>query len=376
MDWPMVPFEEALVDVSRGNPKVPKSRFSISGSIPVVDQGQSAIAGYVDDSASKFTGDLPVIVFGDHTRRFKFVDFPFAIGAEGVRVLSARSDFDSRFVFHYLQSVDIPSAGYSRHFKFLKTLQVPQPPLDSQRHIALALDKADALCVRRQRTSAILGRINAAVFHELFGDSVTNSRNWPEDAPLGELADVASGITKGRKTRSTNLQEVPYLAVSNVQADRLDMRVVKSISVSLEEIARFRLQRDDLLLTEGGDPDKLGRGTLWKEELPLCLHQNHVFRIRIRDREKLLPEFLSALISSARGRRYFFRAAKQTTGIASINKTQLRAFPLLLPPMDAQRKFAERVASIVALEGTYAQHSAELDSLFASLQSRAFNGEL
>ena len=132
---------------------------------------------------------------------------------------------------------------------------------------------------------------------------------------------------------------------------------------------------DDLLLTEGGDPDKLGRGSLWHSELPLCIHQNHVFRVRLTE-PRIDPVYLSWLISSQRGKTYFLRSAKQTTGIASINMTQLRAFPMLIPPIELQRRFAAIVESVEQQKSRQREHLAELDTLFASLQHRAFNGEL
>jgi len=182
-------------------------------------------------------------------------------------------------------------------------------------------------------------------------------------------------VTKGRKLNGTPTRLVPYLAVANVQDKALQLDNIKSIEATEEEIARYRLQEDDLVLTEGGDPDKLGRGTLWNGELAECIHQNHIFRVRLTSSE-IAPIFLNWLVGSERGKRFFLNAAKQTTGIASINMTQLRSFPLLLPPLGLQLAFAARVAEIDALKAHHRAHLAKLDALFASLQHRAFRGEL
>lgn len=113
---------------------------------------------------------------------------------------------------------------------------------------------------------------------------------------------------------------------------RLNLDTVKSTAATAEEIERYRLEANDLRLAKGGDPDELGRGTLWDGSVPDCIHQNHVFRVRLHDK-RLTPRFLNWLVGSGRGKRYFLRSAKQTTGIASINMTQLRAFPVLTPPL-------------------------------------------
>jgi type I restriction enzyme S subunit len=198
----------------------------------------------------------------------------------------------------------------------------------------------------------------------------------PCDRTLDQIASIASGITKGRKSPLADLQSVPYLAVSNVQAGYLDLKRVKTIEASPQEIERYRLQANDILLTEGGDPDKLGRGALWRAELARCIHQNHVFRVRVRDGQEVEPVFLSSQLAGSRGRAYFLRAAKQTTGIASINKTQLSGFPVLVPSIERQREFCRRLSRAQDLVERQRLHFAHLNALFASLQNRAFAGAI
>jgi len=257
----------------------------------------------------------------------------------------------------------------------LKSLRIPLPPLEDQRRIAEILDKADALRTERRAALAQLDTLTQSIFLDMFGDPATNSKRWRESMLLGDAADIVSGVTIGRKLEGKSTRTVPYLAVVNVQDRHLDFSVTKTTEATEEEIQRYRLKRNDLLLTEGGDPDKLGRGTLWNDELPECIHQNHVFRVRLRSGE-LTPLFLSWLIGSQRGKRYFLRSAKQTTGIASINMTQLRAFPLLIPPIHLQRAFGDHISAIDRLGNAQFSSLAELDALFAALQYRAFRDAL
>ena len=158
-------------------------------------------------------------------------------------------------------------------------------------------------------------------------------------ALLQELCDLCSGITKGRKISSTETLEVPYMAVANVQDGKLSLDNVKTINATPEEIKRYRLLPGDLLLTEGGDPDKLGRGAIWNGEIDVCIHQNHIFRAR-KASNHIDMRYLSRLVSSPYGKRYFLRQSKQTTGIASINMAQLKRFPVPLPPLEEQRRIA------------------------------------
>lgn len=258
---------------------------------------------------------------------------------------------------------------------FIAELEIPLPPLEEQKRIAEVLDKAEELRAKRRVALAQLDTLTQSIFLEMFGDPVVNSRGWNDKTLLGEIADIVSGITKGRKLNGQKTRSVPYLAVANVQDRSLNLNGIKSIEATEDEISRYRLLPNDLVLTEGGDPDKLGRGTLWNAELPECIHQNHIFRVRLIS-EKITPLFANWLIGSTRGKRYFLKSAKQTTGIASINMTQLRGFPMLLPPIELQEEFAESVKVAEKLKATQRASLAELDTLFASLQHRAFRGEL
>jgi type I restriction enzyme S subunit len=254
-----------------------------------------------------------------------------------------------------------------------EAMEIPLPTFDEQRRIAAILDQAEQLRAKRRAAIALLDQLPWAIFLEMFGDPTTNPMGWPNGHQLADYADLVSGITKGRKLNGQAVREIPYMAVVNVQDKRLHLESVKLIEATEAEIARYRLRRDDLLLTEGGDPDKLGRGTLWNEELPEAIHQNHIFRVRINT-NRLNPLYLSWLIGSSFGKSYFLRQAKQTTGIATINMGQLKSFPLLLPPADLQGQFADRVRSIQKVLETHQFSILHLDTLISSLQNTVFKG--
>ncbi|MDD2765815.1 MAG: restriction endonuclease subunit S [Opitutaceae bacterium] len=312
------------------------------------------------------------------------LSLPIGFGSTEFHVVRARrGESDARYLFHFLRQDHVRSEGERKMTgsagqrrvpeHFLADLDIFLPPLPEQRQIAAILDQADALRVKRREALAKLDEIAQAIFVEMLGDPVTNSLGWDDSQVLGDVADVASGITKGRKVGGETLRTVPYLAVSNVQDQRLDLTVVKTIEATEREIERYKLMKDDLVITEGGDPDKLGRGVLWNVELAECIHQNHIFRIRLSS-DDLHPVFLAWLVGSQRGKQYFFRAAKQTTGIASINMTQLRAFPLLVPPMPIQKRFISAIEQVDLQRQRLREASAEHEGLFASLQHRAFSG--
>jgi type I restriction enzyme S subunit len=155
---------------------------------------------------------------------------------------------------------------------------------------------------------------------------------------------------------------LPYLRVANVQDGYLDLADIKEIQVERSEVERYRLQEADVLLTEGGDNDKLGRGDVWRGQIPVCLHQNHVFVVRTQQ-NVLDPYFLSALAGSSYGKLYFRRCSKQSTNLATINSTQLREFPVILPPKHEQ-------LAIVRCLGTWDEAIALTERRIAAGQQR------
>jgi len=168
--WRVVKFDQAITRATRV-PKVKQSDYQPIGLVPIIDQGQSFIAGYTDKSPYK--DNLPVIVFGDHTRVLKFVDFPFVAGADGTQVLIPNSTlFDPLFVYYALSTIDIPSRGYNRHFSLLRESSLPLPPLDEQREIARMLQAVDAKIAAEERRRAALEELFKTLLHQLMTGKV------------------------------------------------------------------------------------------------------------------------------------------------------------------------------------------------------------
>ena len=220
------------------------------------------------------------------------------------------------------------------YFKDYKNEQFNLDSLERQAGIVDILGKCERVIASREDELQKLDELIKARFVEMF--EVDN--NEYEEARLEAIADIASGITKGRKTKCKELREVPYMAVSNVKDGYIDWTTVKNIFASEDEINQYRLQADDVLITEGGDPDKVGRGSIIENPPKDCIHQNHIFRVRL-DEEKVLPRYFAAYLKSPKVKIYFLRAAKQTTGIASINMNQLKSLPTIMPPLEKQMKY-------------------------------------
>jgi len=262
----------------------------------------------------------------------------------------------------------------------LLAYEIPLPPLAEQQRIAALLNEQMA-AVERPRIAAkaqleAARALPRAYLREVFESE--EARKWPR-RKLGEVADIVSGVTLGRQVRGTQTRPVPYLRVANVKDGHLDLSDVYRIEATEAEVQKLQLRWGDLLLTEGGDPDKLGRGTYWEEQIPECIHQNHIYRVRF-DPAEFSPAFVSAQIGSAYGKAYFLAHAKRTTGIATINQKVLSGFSLMMPSVPEQQFIAGRLAEQMAAADRACQaltaQLALISRLPAALLRRAFEGGL
>lgn len=269
----------------------------------------------------------------------------------------------------------------------MKRIPVVVPSLPEQSSIVRFLDYADRRIQRyiraKKKLIALLNEQKQAIIQRAVTRGLDpNVRlkpsgvKWLGEVPehwkitrLKDAAIVQAGLTLGKAYIGLPTVSYPYLRVANVQNGRISLEQIKYIDVPLSEAARSTLQLGDVLMTEGGDIDKLGRGCVWHGEIPECLHQNHVFAVRCRP-GILIPEFLVGLLLSQHGRAYFQLTAKQTTNLASTNSSTLRAFPVLLPPLEEQELILKEIAQRTAgQDAAVAKAVSEID-LFRDYRTR------
>jgi type I restriction enzyme, S subunit len=228
---------------------------------------------------------------------------------------------------------------------------------------------------RRRRHEEMHGgkKYKPAVEPETAGTPLPQGWVW---ATLDSLADVVGGITKNKDY--VDGRDVPYLRVANVQRGILDLSVVKTILAPEEKIRKLRLQPGDILLNEGGDRDKLGRGWVWEGQIEECIHQNHVFRARVHG--GLVDSKYVSHYANSLGQSYFLGSGKQTTNLASISLANMKRLPIPLPPREEQHRIvaevSRRLSVLDTLAHTVARNLARCTALRQSILARAFSGKL
>lgn len=367
----LIPFSEAVVDATGGNAKIQRKEYLSAGLLPIIDQGQEDIAGYTDEAEAAYQGELPVVLFGDHTRAFKYVDAPFALGADGVKVLAPRPGFNAKFLYYYFRSCDMPSRGYSRHFKYLREISVPHFAPSEQRRIVELLDQAEALRRLRRAADAKAARILPALFLKMFGDPSSNPMGWAMKA----VGDVLASADYGSSTRaSDDGKGLPLIRMGNVSyAGNLLLDDLKFVELSDADAKKYRLEEGDILFNRTNSLDLVGKTGIWGGEMDAVV-ASYFIRLRV-DSGKIDPVFLWAYMNCSYMKRVLRATARGAIGQANINTNELRAFPLYLPPPEKQKEFVRKVG-IVKESLPTATEKCDLDYLFEVLQRRAFSGEL
>lgn len=394
--WNSCALGELLVSKNNKAKQVKTTEYALVGSFPVVDQSIDYICGYHDDIAKLIDTDLPLTVFGDHTRHTKFIDFPFIAGADGTQLMKPRRGMDDKFFYYMVAyaSEKIGSYGYDRHFKHLKEYVCAYPvKKPEQTKIAEILSTVDRAIEQTEALIAKQQRIKTGLMQDLLTRGIDEHGNLRseqthkfKDSPLGRIpvewevvnlgnvSEISSGVTLGKSYNGSNTVELPYLRVANVQDGYFDLTEVKVIRIPKSNVKRYQLNVGDVLMNEGGDFDKLGRGSVWNGEIENCLHQNHVFKVR-PERGKLAPGFLAAVSASTYGKAFFLLASKQSTNLASINSTQLKSFPIPLPEYDEQLRIDNLINQNVTAYSETIRHLQKLRSLKTALMQDLLTGK-
>ena len=324
--------------------RVPKSSYKKIGRLPVVDQGQEPIAGYVDDYELLFRGVLPVIVFGDHTRKFKYVDFPFVVGADGTRLITPAVDrVDCRFFYYALANIRLKNLGYSRHFKQLKEQVVQFPEsLSEQRKIAAILFSVDDAIEKTQAAIDQARIVKRGLMQELFTRGLPNgtgSSEWNEER-LGNLFTLQLGKMLNKKARETR-PRFPYLGNRDVQWGRIRFSNLREMHFDEKDREKYRLLPGDLLVCEGGE---VGRTAILDRQVD-CYYQKAIHRLRVLDNAKVEPRFILHYMRFAAANGMLTDLTAQSS-IAHLTREKLSLLKVYLPPLPEQRAISDSLSAM------------------------------
>ena len=366
--------------------KIKQKEYLLKGKWPVIDQGQHFIGGYSDADELIYTDELPVIIFGDHTRNVKYIDFQFIQGADGVKVLKPQSFIYSKFLFWLLKGTPFPSLGYRRHFPVLKKMVAPLPPLDEQQRLVARIEslfaKLDAAKAKVQAVLDAHETRKAALLHDAFAGKLT--AKWREARGVtGDvyqsvpLADVCKSIFDGdHMSPPKSSRGIPFVVISNVNKGKLDFSETRFVPQDYyDKLTDTRKpESGDVLYTLVGT---YGIPVLVDTNRAFCF-QRHMALLKPNE-EAVLQRYLWYALQQ---RNFYQSATKIAKGTAQLT-VPIKGLRQLTIPMASLPEQQEIVAVLDRLLGREEEvrQSAEsvlaaIDSMKQSILARAFHGEL
>ncbi|MBX3000968.1 MAG: restriction endonuclease subunit S [Caldilineaceae bacterium] len=380
-DWDVIPFPKTLRSVRPKVGKVQQRDYQSYGCYPVVDQSQTHIAGYTDDASLVYEGDLPVIIFGDHTRVFKFVDFKFVCGADGVKVLVPNIDIiEPTYYYFALSGLTIPNKGYNRHYKLLQEQLLPLPPLEEQRRIAAVLTAIQDAIAAQEDVIAAARAFKRSLMHRLFTygpgrqPSATKETeigeipvHW-EVVELGDCCSISTGTTPSTQRHDYYEGSNPFIKTAEVANTRIRQA---ETHISDAAIADYNLKvfpSGTILMAMYGQGKTRGQVSLL--EIPASITQNAA---AIVPDKSIMPVFLWQYLL---GKYDDLRADGMRGHISHLNLSFVRAFKVPRPHTTEQKDIAIALESIDAKIAVEEDRLSALQALFKSMLHQLMTGQI
>ena len=386
-EWSKATVENCLEPLTLHRmPKVFSRDYKSSGSFPIIDQGQRLIAGWTDDDAGLISTNLPVVIFGDHTRAFKYVDFPFVRGADGTQVLKSKAGIDPLFFYYACRATDLPSRGFNRHFKALKEKEIPTPPLQEQHSIAQALRRIDVVLALQDEQLRTITDMKYATMRILFtrglcgeAQKETEIGQVPESWVVVNFDSVRDRLQYGTSTRCTfEPSEYPVLRIPNIELGQVSSESLKYCKLLDSEADKFRLETGDLIfIRTNGVLKRLGSCAVYSGEPPKALFASYLIRARLKP-DRINPHFVGYFLGSELGTSIIAgRATPAADGKYNLNTGAIDSLPLPLPPTLHEQ--SEIVAILDAIDRKIDLHRRKhtvLEELFKALLHKLMTGEI
>lgn len=392
-DWEVVPFLDAIVKTGIKVGKVERGRYKAVGTYPIVDQGQNHIAGYWNNQSDVYQGLLPVVIFGDHTRIFKFVTFPFVCGADGTKVLVPnRNNFEPTFLFYALLNLKIPSRGYNRHFPLLKEQRLARPPLPEQKKIAAILSAVQEAKEKTEQVIKATKELKKSLMKHLFtygsvpveeAERVSLKETEiglvPEEWEMVKLGDVAD-IKYGYRTaipKSSADDGIPIITMAEMTQDgSILWSKIRKIKVDMNIINKHRLARGEVLFNWRNSPDHIGKTAVFdsRENIPyICAS----FILRVIPNERIADScFIHYFISLLKSKGYFAMKSRRAVGQTNFNATVLRNLPICCPQLPIQQRVAQALSVLDRKVESEEDKKKALEELFKTLLNTLMAGKI
>lgn len=419
--WTLVNFKDCFNRPPKTYARIKKTKYLDTGKFPIVGQGAEFFAGFTNNEKDIFQGELPVIIFGDHTRIFKYMDFKFAVGADGTQILAPKKGLNPKYCYYYLKSLDIKSRGYSRHFRYLRQKPILLAKIQEQQRI---VQKIEDLFEKLNKTKAELNKIppliqrfRQSVLAKAFkGELVPQD---PNDEPASVLLERIQSERKkilGRKYKepepidTSNLPELSQgwewarisyiicevkpgfacgqrdtngylqLRMNNINTmGNLVLNSILKVPKSKTDIKEYRLKQDDILFNNTNSTELIGKSAIFNNEIKDCVYSNHLTRLRVYN-NYIFPKWVKYLLINEYNKGTFQHLCHRFVGQAGIKINKVLSLIISIPSFNEQKRIVEKIEELFnyadSIEKVVKESQERCEKMTQSILAKAFRGEL
>ncbi|MDB6262888.1 restriction endonuclease subunit S [Lactobacillus amylovorus] len=356
-------FDEVFVDKTRLGKKIPKEEYKKKGKYIIIDQGKDKIAGFTDNEDGIFT-DVPTIIFGDHTRIIKYIDKPFFLGADGVKVLKSKiNNANYKYLYYALKAAYIPNTGYNRHFKWLKKVSINYPSFEKQKRIVKLLDNLSEVKNKKNEELKLCDTLIKARFVEMFGDPQGDHSKWKKST-IKECCTLKSGKTLSKDIENEG-GNIPYVKVKDMN-NRSNTTYITTSSrfVSNKTAGKGIFPIGTVIFPKRGGAIGTNKKRLTK--VSICADLN-IMGV-VPDITKVNPQYLFAYFNTID-----LRTFNNGSSIPQINNKDIDPLNINLPPLSLQNDFAAFVKQVDKSKVAIQKSLDETQILFDSLMQKYFS---
>lgn len=333
-----------------------------------------------------FAGNVPVIIFGDHTRCIKYIDFPFAQGADGIKVLKPKQFFNEKAFYYAFQTVDIPNMGYRRHFPLFDKYAIPVPPLSEQQRI---VDRIESLFTKldeaKQKAQDALNSFEtrkAAILHKAFTGELT--AQWRKEHGVRieswknvSVSEICHSLKYGTSKKSVSQGKVVVIRMGNLQDGEIRWDDL-AYSNDEEDIEKYRLFSGDVLFNRTNSSALVGKTSIYRGDYP-AIYAGYLIKLDY-DHSRIIGDFLNYSLNTIRAKKYYNLVKTDGVNQSNINAKKIGAYKFAMPNIKEQIEIVRILDDMFAKEQQVKQVAEtvveQIDLIKKSILSRAFRGEL
>ena len=368
--------------------KTKQKDYLQKGSLPIVDQGQELVGGYTDDMSMEVKCNLPVIVFGDHTRAVKYIDFPFGAGADGIKVLQPKEEIFPKYLYYATQYLvlRLEDRGYARHYQYIEKKEIEVPDYKEQERIVARIEELfsqlDSGVETLKKTKEQLAVYRQAVLKEAFEGTLTGHEK-KDSVPLGTFVEKPRYGTSKKCDYAVTNNCIPVYRIPNIDysVGCIDHTDIKYAEFSENDLVDLKLKVGDILIIRSnGSASLVGRASMVRKNDTGGTFAGYLMRLRITDKTKMNPKYLLHFLESYNARIYIENKAKSTSGVHNINSTEISNMQIPVYEIDEQDMIVsaieDRLSVCDSIEKTVDTALQQAEAMRQSILKKAVEGEL